>query len=267
MTIHQTETNSDKYSLGIKSIGLREQSVFCFTTDIEWSPEWAIEEVVRFFDDNGIPLTPFITHESPVVNEYFGKADMRHAVGLHPNFFANSSHGRTMDDVIESVCRLWPEAVSFRAHCFYDNTLMTNIFARKGFLFDSNLCLFLQPHSVPLLHASGMLRFPVYWEDDIHYQKKLPFSLSALKSHLDIPGLKVVNIHPLNFALNIADVEYYNSHKYLYDHRELSFAWKQFVFEGRGTRSLIEEMIEHIRRKGCALMFMSDIYKHVAGIL
>jgi hypothetical protein len=142
---------------------------------------------------------------------------------------------------------------------------LTNVFASRGFLFDSNLCLFLQPHCVPLFHASGMLRFPVYWEDDIHYQKKLSFSLEELKSHLDIPGLKVINIHPLNFALNIADIDYYNSHKYLYDCREVSFAWKQFVCKARGTRSLVQDLIDYCRKKGHIFMYMSDIYQKIKG--
>jgi len=78
-----------------------EQPVFCFTSDIDWAPEWAISETLRFFEDIRTPLTPFLTHESKAIREHFGETEMSLRVGVHPNFLPSSTHGRTPSEVID----------------------------------------------------------------------------------------------------------------------------------------------------------------------
>jgi hypothetical protein len=50
----------------------RETSPLCFTTDIEWSPEWAIRDLFTLADEHGVPLTPFLTHRSEYLASRFG---------------------------------------------------------------------------------------------------------------------------------------------------------------------------------------------------
>src|SRR5262245_51696430 len=96
---------------------LQRQPVFVFTTDIDWAPEWAIQEMLRLFDHEQMPLTPFLTHDSAALRARYGTPSMRARAGLHPNFLPGSSHGERPEQVIDSVCRLWPEAHGFRSHC------------------------------------------------------------------------------------------------------------------------------------------------------
>jgi SAM-dependent methyltransferase len=112
------------------------------------------------------------------------------------------------------VCGLYPDARAFRSHAFRDDTYVTDAFARRGFTHDSNLCLFLQPGLVPLEHHSGLLRFPVFWEDDVHFRTtggdwRVDRWLDAFLS----AGLKVLNVHPFMFAINATNDAHYRAQK------------------------------------------------------
>jgi len=117
-------------------------------------------------------------------------------VGLHPNFLPGSTHGATVDEVIANTTALWPDAISFRSHCFYDDTRMLRKMAERGFRYDSNLFAFLQPMLAPLRTVAGTVRLPVFWEDDVHSGERLLWELGALRAAFRGPGLKIVNVHP-----------------------------------------------------------------------
>src|SRR6516162_7436757 len=70
-----------------------ERPVFCFTSDIDWASEAAIESMLELFDQYGIVLTPFITHDSPALRHHYEAPQLRERVGLHPNFLSASTHG------------------------------------------------------------------------------------------------------------------------------------------------------------------------------
>lgn len=240
---------------------------FCFTCDVEWSPEWAIKSILDLFEEFDIPLTLFITHSSDLINEKY--KDKEKYAGLHPNFFPGSTQGSDSSEIISSLIALWPDAVSFRSHAFFDNTLITKEFYKRGFKYDSNICLFLQPFSVPLFHQSGLIRFPVCWEDDIHWLKELPFNLldSGVKKFMDFPGLKVFNFHPLNIVLNTPSQGFYEEHKFLYnrkimEEKELS----NYIYRGRGTRDFAIELLTYLKEKNIASYYMYDIFQAVCDL-
>lgn len=247
------------FPIPIESLELHDSPIFCFTTDIEWAPEWAIRIVLTFFRERNLPLTPFLTHSSTVFNEQYDRPDMYRRVGLHPNFLPNSSHGKTREEVIEFMFRLWPRAVSFRAHCFYEDSPTVTALKESGIQYDSNLCLFLQPSCVPLLHHTGLVRFPVFWEDDVHFNRGLPFQFGPLKKYFEGPGLKVINIHPLSFALNVPTPDFYVAHKHLNSIPDPD-AGKKACFPGHGTRTFLEELTEHVHRTKPAALYLDDFY-------
>lgn len=240
-----------------------ERPVFCFTSDIEWSPESAISEMISFFDERGVPLTPFLTHDSPAITRRYASTELRRHVGVHPNFLPESTHGGTQAEVIAHMRKLWPEAVSYRSHCFFDHTRLSTDMRRAGFKFDSNLLLFLQPHCQPFRHISGLLRFPVFWEDDVHFDQGLPFELESIREQLDRPGLKVFNTHPFLFALNVPTTAYYQEHKGLYTQGD---SWRESAFKGAGVRTLLDLVISHIARRGYTTAYLYDVYASAAEI-
>lgn len=240
------------------SISLAEP-IFCFTSDMDWAPEWAIAEMLDFFEQRRIPLCPFITHDSKEIRRRYSNNEKKQLVGIHPNFLPGSTQGNTPDEIADNLLTLWPETESYRSHAFVDSTPIADLFAKRGLLFDSNLCLFLQPRCEPLRHSSGLMRFPVFWEDDVHYKHGFPCELSSVRQHFDSPGLKVINLHPFLFAMNVPDVNYYQEVKHLIRERNPHVA-RTDIFEGKGTRSIVTEIVDHVLNRGYRIMSLSSLY-------
>ena len=238
-----------------------ETSPLCFTTDIEWAPEWAIRDLFTLADEHGVLLTPFLTHRSEYLASRFGMRDLvsRGDVGLHPNFLPHSTHGATVDEVIATTKALWPDAVSFRSHCFYDDTRMLRKMAENGFRYDSNLFAFLQPKLAPLLTVAQTVRLPVFWEDDVHSGLGLPWDFDGLRAAFEGPGLKIVNIHPLRVALNIPTEEFAESHRRL--GAEANVDARSERHTGRGTRTFLEELFAHATSGGRSPVRLRGLYE------
>lgn len=237
------------------------ESVYCFTSDIDWAPEWAIQQTLNIFNELEVPLTPFITHNSDAIKQQYEKTGKSQYVALHPNFLPDSSHGNNYIEQIDFVTRLWPDAQCFRGHTFFDNYLISQEFYNRGFKYDSNLCLFLHPYCTPLQHES-LIRFPVFWEDDVHW-KKYPFKLEAIKRYIEIPGLKIFNFHPLSTALNIPSPDYYQKHKFIYRSTEEPEDFNKYTFKGNGTLTFLEELISYLQKKNARFYYLHDLFQEI----
>lgn len=232
------------------------EPIFCFTSDLDWAPESMIEETLEIFKKYNVPLTPFITHRSEAIERCY-EGEKAKYVGLHPNFLPNSSHGKTVDDVISHVIGLWPGARCFRSHNYVDSLVIAQKFYEKGFRYDSNLCLYLEPHVVPLHHATGLLRFPVFFEDILFLDKNEDgVSRPYLLSPLVVSGLKIFNFHPIHVCLNTPNVEYYLKVKsQVYEHRD----WASLVYHGIGIRTYLEMLLGFMQDK--EKVYLDELYE------
>ncbi|HEY8807962.1 MAG TPA: hypothetical protein VIN70_10315 [Candidatus Limnocylindria bacterium] len=242
---------------------LAERPVFCFTTDIEWAPEWAIEDLFALADSYEVRLTPFLTHRSAYVSRRFAGSKDAGTVGLHPNFLPGSTHGGSVAEVIEHVTALWPEARSFRSHCFYDETRMNRQMADRGFRYDSNLCAFLQPGVVPLRTVTQIIRFPVFWEDDVHSGFGMPWTIEAIDLELRSPGLKIINVHPPRVALNVPDEAFHESRRALHARADVTAA--EHAYDGAGTRTFLEGLFAYTRAMGHPVVTLEELYVQAVG--
>jgi ubiquinone/menaquinone biosynthesis C-methylase UbiE len=241
--------------------------VFCFTADCDWAPEWVLRDFVALFDHYEIPLTPFITNKSDVIEKRYQAPELRPRVGLHPNFLPGSTHGTSVEEVVEHVCGLWPDAVCFRSHSFSDSSPMMLQFARRGFVYDSNLALFFPQNAQPVQHCTGIVRFPVYWEDDVHRDNGCEFDFSRFRHFFEAPGLKVINCHPVLIALNLATLADYNAVK-----PKLSAQFRKGRIDpadriepvrGNGPRTFLIELLDFIKSKRLRSTYLDDAYLEV----
>ena len=237
-----------------------ETSPLCFTTDIEWAPDWAIRDLFVLADEYGVPLTPFLTHRSEYLASRFGMRDVISSgdVGLHPNFLPGSTHGASVDQVIATTKALWPDAVSFRSHCFYDDTRMLRRMADAGFRYDSNLFAFLQPMLAPLRTVAATVRLPVFWEDDVHSANRLSWEAGALRASFETPGLKIVNVHPVRVALNVPDEAFHESHRTLQSAADVDP--RAEAHRGKGTRTYLEELFAYASAGARSPVRLRDLY-------
>lgn len=236
----------------------REASPLCFTTDIEWSPDWAIRDLFELADRYGVPLTPFLTHRSGYLATRLAAGD---DVGLHPNFLPGSTHGVTIDEVIACVRALWPQAVSFRSHCFYDDTRMLRSIAAAGIRYDSNMLAFCAPFLAPFITVAGTTRLPVFWEDDVHAASGLAWELDTIREALETPGLKIMNVHPLFVALNTPDRSFYDAHRSAYREGD---AGRIDAYVGPGARTMLEALFAYATSAGRRPVRLADLYAEAA---
>ena len=230
--------------------------LFCITSDVDWASDYAIGSTMDRFFHCGIKPTVFATHKSRLLDILISNDQIE--IGLHPNFLPGSTHGANPQEVVDHIRSLYPQAQAYRSHSFFDNTHVSLLMRERGFTYDSNLCLHLQPNLSPLQHASGITRFPVFWEDDIHWmntngdwdlEKYLPSFLS--------PGLKILNIHPFFFTLNIPDQQYYTDVK----PQIRTLNDQALRFDGPGVQTFVMQLLEELKRQGHRFHTLSELHR------
>lgn len=228
---------------------LFEKPCYVFTSDLDWACEDMIRVAVEAH--RGVPLTPFITHESATIGDaYQGKH-----IGVHPNFRVGSTHGEKVKEVIAEMRRLSPSNF-YRCHGFYEDSNVSVAMRENGYRFDSNLALHLQNYVIPLRHQSGSIRFPMTLEDD-YLLRESGLDWEKVRSHLAAPGLKVFNFHPVHIALNTPSLEYYNEAK----RGITTLNWREYIHEGDGIAQMLVRIRDYVRDSpGLGAYYLDDLY-------
>jgi hypothetical protein len=218
--------------------------VFSLTADQDWAPDWALAQTLELVAKANVPLHLFATNASPSLRS--GNQPGL-TFGIHPNFLPGSTHGAGTDEIIESCLAVVPDATTFRSHGFFDNTPVLRNLAARGFTADSNVLTFLQPGLVPIVLGTGLLRFPVFFEDDVFLDLGGPdLDLTQCLDLLASPGLKIFNVHPSLVALNVPSVQYYDERRpVLY-----GSSGKPEYHGGRGVATLLSELVSAVRESG-----------------
>ena len=189
----------------------------------------------------------FLTNESQVIANATLGTDLL-TLGVHPNFLPGSTHGASPVEVIETCRRIVPDANTFRCHSYFEYTAILGAMFADGHVADSNLGLFAQPALQPLMHCTGLIRFPVFFEDDVFYElADEGLSLGPLDSILETPGLKILNFHPSLVAINAPSHGFYDQMRPSLSSGE---SGSHLAYRGRGVRNVLHEMIEKITRSG-----------------
>ena len=233
-----------------------DRPVFVLTADVEWASDFCIDALASFANDRHITPTLFVTHKSHAIAAL--QAQRRVELGIHLNFMPGSSHGAEPQAVVENLLDIVPRPVATRSHHYLDSSAICRALTNKGLRVDSNLCLLLQPRLEPLLHWSGLLRLPCFWEDDVHWERGLPWDLNRLREAFLTPGLKVLNVHPFMFALNIPNRDFYAHHKPLIPMLDASIA-RRLRFEGQGTATFLAALVDLVHAQGLGFTTLSQL--------
>jgi len=156
-----------------------EEPVFCFTIDIDFASEYVLDALFNDLPLSELKLTIFVTHHSEVVEEKYRLKTLDR--GIHPNFLSGSSHGNGFNEIIDHCISLAPEAESYRSHRLFEVTdTAHNLFENKGFKYASNATSILNDRLKPLLHESGIINFPIFFEDGTHLYNELDKGLKFI---------------------------------------------------------------------------------------
>jgi len=180
---------------------LASQPVFVLTSDQDWAPEWAVQRLLETPALGEVPLHVFRTNPSPILDAAVRARRIEH--GWHPNFMPGSSHGATIPEVIEYCRKHFPGARTVRTHCYAEDTFHWQALAAAGIIADSQYAALFQAGLLPLVHFTGIVRLPVYFNDDAFYQLAAgSLALDVVRPTLFTPGLKILNFHPTFVACN-----------------------------------------------------------------
>jgi hypothetical protein len=215
------------------------------SVDLDWACEPAIEETLDFLNDLNIQPIVFITHQSPRVEAAMDKID----VGLHPYFNSNSSHGSTIQGVVNHVMDLPHNFRAFRCHRFATCNSSKQALVDAGMLISSNVCTDLEVIS-PFKDRFGLLEIPVFLEDGGYLWRKHPLKIDQhLSDTLLNPGIKVIIIHPMHFSINTPNFSYMqNIKRGITSQKEWRYMSKRTLnklrWHGYGIRDFLVELLK-----------------------
>jgi hypothetical protein len=219
---------------------------FCFTSDQDWAPEWALEELLDWVRARGIPLHVFRTSASEVLDEAVQRGEITQ--GWHPNLAPTSSHGSSVEEVVGWFQENFPGGISVRGHGFNESYAAWSAFAHAGIEYDSQFPAAFSGHLVPAVHATGIVRMPVFLEDDL-WLGAFPgrYTPDVVLDTLFAPGLKILNIHAAHLALNTPSLHAYRAAASMfYESRGPG----RLIHGGDGTRTMIDALAGAIDERG-----------------
>lgn len=214
-----------------------------FTIDIDWASEAAIEETLLFFSNHNIKPTVFNTHHSKTIERAISSVD----IGLHPFFGYNSSHGKSIKEVVKFIMGLPHNINAFRCHRFGACNESKHAMLMSGMEIISNVCTNLELLS-PFQDRSGLIEYPIFLEDGAYLWHKYPLEITRELEHkLTYSTPKVIVIHPMHLVLNTPNFDYMANIK----NSSTREAWNtmntrsldDLKFKGRGVRDFIEDLI------------------------
>lgn len=223
------------------------------TFDMDWAPDFVVEDIITRLTRHNVKATWFITNASQSL-ERLRKLPELFELGIHPNFSENSSHGSSIEEVLTNMTKLVPEAVSTRSHrVFQSGPLLELLVEHKTILIDSTLYLPAMPDIRPVKLQFGegtLIRIPIFWADDHEIVKPNPsFDIESLEVK---SGLRVLLFHPIHAYLNSGTPE-------LYAHLRRKFGsiseWREsdispYINEGKGAGTLLDKCIQKLGQSG-----------------
>ena len=220
------------------------------TLDQDWAPDWATEAALDALAAAGLQATLFVTHDSPGLLRWRSRSGLE--LGVHPNFLAHSSHGDTVDAVLDHVGQLVPGARGVRAHGLVRGTHLLEAYGRRGYAYDASDLVDGVAGLTVLPRWSGVARVPIYFEDDVHLHYGRPATPDDVEP--GARGVRVFNFHPVLLALNAPDLAGYRALKAALVRQNLSLreappeALAPFRHDGpTGVRVVFEALLSFLR--------------------
>jgi hypothetical protein len=230
------------------------------TADQDWAPEWTIADFLKRVGKLAQPVHIFRTSPSRLLDDAANQRVIEQ--GWHPNFMPGSSHGATVDEVVAYCQRVFPGLRTARCHCFAEDSYRMRALAKAGIVADSQVATPCQGYLLPIVHFTGILRFPVYFEDDVAFDADPAFDVGVFRKTLFTPGLKILNFHPTFVGCNTPSQAHYNSvRSQVFGTEEPADGVR---WDGRGTANMLDELVGEILSAGHTFTSLHSIVDEVS---
>jgi Polysaccharide deacetylase len=203
--------------------------------DVDWAPDPAIEETLELVDEAGVRTTIFATHPTPVLDGLRG-----HEVGIHPNFLEGGREGWA--PAIDELLEAYPGARGARSHAYHANSPILDLFVDRGLLYDSNILMFGHPSIRGFRAPNGLIRLPVFWEDDDNWAVG---DWDPASLEMDDPeALYIFDLHPIHVFLNTESAARYEAAKPHYRDAERLREHVNPESSGTGSRIFLKRLLD-----------------------
>ena len=210
----------------------------------------------------------FVTHESEIIelNYESGKIER----GIHPNFLPNSSHGNSYYEIVAACVKFAPEAYGFRSHRLFDVTDITHLLKNDfSFKYVSNLGTILQGYIRPILHESGLVHIPIFFEDGTHLYNQLDLNFKKYVHLFNAPGIKIISFHPMNFVFNSPNMPFMRHIKDSLTREEYNNIKTEVINKLKnpemGIGKTVLDIVEYVKENRLPIMSLNEIYNTVTG--
>lgn len=156
----------------------------------------------------------------------------------------------------------FPDATGWRSHSCVFSHMLAERLAQLGYRYvsthDEPGCR----HPVPYRQAWGLWHVPIYYMDNLDFSAPRfwpdaprPFSAEVIDTALVGEGLYVFAFHPIHLLLNSPDAETYFVLRERWRRGE---PVSELEFDGYGTRSFYEELVDAMDSAGVSSVSIAD---------
>ncbi|MBL4618133.1 MAG: hypothetical protein JKY46_10585 [Robiginitomaculum sp.] len=179
----------------VDSLNIDSLNKVYLSADIDWAPDYAVEVMLAEIEKRNLKMTVFATHKSSLLLQPQPNIE----IGVHPDY-TRTVEQKDLKYQLSFLLDIFPDALGVRSHrnFFGQNTCdFANEFQLK---YEASNIQWGMPFLCPHRDYNQMVRIPYFWEDGIHCDMNLPWTLDQLPIHC--AGLKVINFHPMALYLN-----------------------------------------------------------------
>jgi peptidoglycan/xylan/chitin deacetylase (PgdA/CDA1 family) len=209
--------------------------------DTDWCPEKALQYALALLQEHDLPCTVFATGPYTALQNY---DPSRIEIGLHPNFNHVTIDG--YEKKVQELREMYPQARGVASHAMMSSTPILNFFKQSGLQYDRNVLRYKDPIAAPFYHYNGLLRLPIFWEDDIWFtiEPGVPFTADLL---IQENFRYIFNFHPIHLYQNTESQLHYQYFK-SFQHEPAKL--QAHIGKGYGVRSFFIDLVDYIKKQG-----------------
>ncbi len=225
-----------------------EQKIF-LTMDTDWCADEVLQYALDLLCEHDIAFTAFVTDRYAALENC---DPARIEIGLHPNF--NEAMPSQYEAKLHELLAHYPQAQGVSSHAMMSSTPLLELFRRCGLRYDRNLLFYKQAQARAFYHYNGLLRLPIFWEDDIWFsvEANTPFTPEPFAEE---NFQYVFNFHPIHLYLNTASTEHYAAFK---PHYHEPRALRAHRYEGYGVLSYFMDLLAYLRENRIATGLLKE---------
>jgi len=219
------------------------------TMDTDWCTEEVLEYALNLFRARRLPCTVFAAGAYAALQQ---REEAMLEIGLHPNF--NGAAQEQYEQRLATLLRLYPEAAGVASHAMTSNTPLLNLFKHHGLRYDRNILRYRDAAAQAFVYYNGLLRLPVFWEDDIWFTVEPGARFSVKLLERDRFRL-IFNFHPIHLFMNTASTGHYHAFK---PHQHQPQKLAQHRRTDYGALSFFEDLTAYIQKENIATGLLRD---------